>query len=172
MAKVESIDTIQGANYLAILAALAALERPKLDLALQRMVVVRDKKSPVVLFLDQHESVDLRENLGVRHGAAAKLPAAEVADLSSSLDELETLDHLAGRNLPAIRAAVEVFQAKIKVDLADYKIKVLQTDGHRTIVFVDKDLPPGARSYATTRPAYEVELKASDLSIVRSNFIR
>jgi hypothetical protein len=75
-----------------------------------------------------------------------------------------------GSNYPPIPIAYALFEPR-KPDLALYQIRVLGKKESVTVVFTDKDRQPGTRS-AGARLGFEVEMKAADLKVVRSNFLR
>jgi hypothetical protein len=79
-----------------------------------------------------------------------------------------------GPNLPAVRAAVAVFTARVpRADLAEYRIKVCREGELVYVIFLDKERPPGMRGSGGRPgcPGFEVTL-AADLAVVKAHFIR
>ncbi|MEX2188696.1 MAG: hypothetical protein WD875_17945 [Pirellulales bacterium] len=172
MTKTQLLDTLLGEHYLAIQAAIAVLDRPTLDLSRYAIAVVRQGEDDFVLLFDQSENVAARENLGVKRDGDAPLKASEIAALLANVDETETLDRIRGGSLRPIEKGAATFLTRFDADLAEYRIKLMENDKSLVAIFTDKDRKPGTKGHTPKRPGYEVEMKAKDLTVVRSNFLR
>jgi hypothetical protein len=62
--------------------------------------------------------------------------------------------------------------ARQKLDKNNYKIVVVDTDASIVVILDDLEKLPGTRGSSGKYPGYEVEIRKSDLAIVRSNFVR
>ncbi len=172
MAQIKTLDTVLGENYLAIQAALNVLDRSKVDLARYAIAVVQDGEDAYVLLLDRADAEAARANLGVKRDGDVALKPAVVEALLLKLDEIETLDRIRGQSLPPMEKGAATFLKQFDADLADYKIELVEDDESLVAIFADKDREDGTRGHNAKRPGYEVEMKAKDLAVVRSNFLR
>ncbi len=98
-------------------------------------------------------------------------------------EEVETMlgaDYLAlgrtgdGPALPAVRAAVAVFSARVpRADLAEYRIRVCRQGELLHVIFLDRERPPGMRGSGVRPncPGFAVTL-AAGLAVVEAHFIR
>lgn len=79
---------------------------------------------------------------------------------------------LEGKTFLAIQAALVPFQSQ-KLEVAFYRIKVMQEQEHVVVVFIDKSSPRDFRGRGTPgpRPGFEVRLDSGTLRILSSNFI-
>src|SRR5262245_55784807 len=100
------------------------------------------------------------------------MPKFENRETTLGADYLAAVD---GPNLPAIRAAVAVFAARVpRADLAEYKISVCREGELFHVIFVDKERPKGMRGSGgrPNCPGFEVTLQGADLAVVEAHFIR
>ncbi len=167
------LDSIQGSSFLIIRSVMPVFQRRNLDVQLYKIRLVRDEASMVVLFsrIDERNEA-IPENLGILQGADSELNSADLRSYLSKLNQLKTLDLIQGKSFLAIQAADAVFQQRHNADLARYKITLVRERDSVFVTFADKDGKPGARGGAGSLPAFEVELTARDLRVLRSNFVR
>lgn len=78
-----------------------------------------------------------------------------------------------GKTLLVIQAALVPFQSK-KLDLALYRIRVVQQKDHFIVSFIDKSVPQDfqGRGNPGLRPGFEVTLDSGTLRILGSRLIR
>jgi hypothetical protein len=171
--QIKLLDTIRGANYLTVQAALKVLDRHAPDLSRYTVLVVREAERASVILADNAADPALRKNLGVRQGASEALSARDVGQILASLDRIEVLEKLQGTSLRAIRAAEPTFRQRLpNSDLAEYQIEVVRDGESLVVLFTGKDREPGTRGHIPARPGLEVELDSGDLRVIRSAFIR
>ena len=162
---VKVLDTMQGTSYLAIQAALKTLQRHKLDVTQRTIAVARDGEATVVILAGPGGQA------GARVSPEAELSAAEMEKLATARDKAPVQDSIQGSSFPAIRRGAEVFGQRV-ADLSPYRIALMNEGDSLVVVFTDKDAAPGGRGSSGTRPGFEVEMSARDLTVRRSNFIR
>jgi hypothetical protein len=167
----EIVDTIQGRSFLAIQSAMNVFQRHNPGLSKYQIEVVREGGSEVVLFRDQVRGGATAPEVGVRPGAAAPLSGRELQMLQPAENNLSPVDTIQDSSFLAIQSATDVFQ-RHNPDLSQYQIEVVRDGGSVVVIFTDKDRPPGAKGGSSQRPGFEVELRAEDLRVVRSNFLR
>jgi hypothetical protein len=165
-------ETIQGANFLAMQAGVAALHEHERDLPARKVIAARDGKSVVVLLADLSEPAGPRRSLGVRLDPNVELSSQEVQSLLADLEKLEVLDTLQGQNYLAAYTAALAFQRKREADLTQYQIKVVRERGSLVVIFVDKDRKPGMRGGGGRIPGFEVNLDPKDLQVLKAHFLR
>ncbi len=162
---VKVVDTLQGTSYLAIQSALKTLQRHAPDVSHRTFTVVRDGASTVVVLSGAGTP------LAARVAPDAELSEREVARLADARVKPTVLDSVAGSSLLAIRAGAEVFATRFP-DPSPYRITLMSEGDSLVVAFTDGSAAPGGRGAPGTRPGFEVELAAHDLSVRRSSFIR
>lgn len=170
MAPIKVLDTILGANFLAVQQALNVLERPELKLGFYRILVLSQHDQILVLFTDPNGQAGTRENFAVRQGAEMELNAHDLTLLVSRLDQYQTLDSIQGASLLAIQAAVGEFLRR-NLDLNDYRLQVVLDGDSIVVVFTDKTFKPGVRGQRG-KPGFETALDPHNLTVRRANFVR
>jgi hypothetical protein len=162
---VKVLDSLQGTSYVAIEAALKTLQRHRLDVTRRTIAVVRDGETTVVVL------AGMEGRAGARVSPEAELSASEMEALAAAGDRATVLDSIEGSSLPAIRTAAEVCQRRV-ADLSAYRIALMSEGESLVVSFTDKDAAPGGRGSRGSRPGFEVEMRARDLEVRRSNFVR
>jgi hypothetical protein len=102
------------------------------------------------------------------------MPRFEQVETMLGADYLALVGTGDGPVLPAVRAAVAVFSARVpRADLAEYRIMVCREGELLHVSFVDRERPPGMRGNGgrPNCPGFAVTL-AADLSVVKAHFIR
>jgi hypothetical protein len=165
-------DTIMGKSFLAIQAAMKVVGRHRIDIDSCAIVVAGQDEAVLVIANDQNQPAGVQQNFGVRRGADTEMSDREVADLISNLDQIKPQEQIKGRSLRAIGTAAEVFLRRCNADLARYKIEVVRDGDSLVVIFTGKDVPPGTFGNIPASPGFEVGLKPSDLTVLRSSFIR
>jgi hypothetical protein len=169
---IKEMDRILGSNFLAIQDALKVLKPRDLELSRYTVSVARDGESLVVLFADNEGKASIRRDFAVRLDTAKELSPSELTALQSRWHQVKVLDRIQGTSLRAIQKAASVFQARVPgLDLGQYRIDVLGEGDSLWVIFADKDRPPDTFGIVPGRPmGFEVQLKASDLSVLQSYF--
>lgn len=162
---VKVIDTLLGTSYLAIEAALKTLQRHTPDVTRRTIAVVGDEGGTVVLL------AGIEGQIGARVSPEAELSVTELERLTTARDRAPVRDSIQGSSLPAIRKGAGVLAQRVP-DLSPYRIALMSEGDSLVVVFTDKDAAPGGRGSSGTRPGFEVEMSARDLTVRRSNFIR
>ncbi len=161
------VDTIQGTGFLSIVQALSILDREDredLELAQHDLRVLSVEQREVVVMLGRESGV---VTWGARLDPAPRaLSAGELERLALARPR----DSLHGTSYPAVAKAVEAFP-RDRADLALYTIQVLAEGEMLTVTFIDKDTPPGTRG-SWGQPGFQVTLRASDLSVLHSSYLR
>ncbi|HEX2724658.1 MAG TPA: hypothetical protein VHN20_02440 [Beijerinckiaceae bacterium] len=158
------LDEIQGTGLGAMREAIWLLRKHRLDVAQSRVEVIEDGGSHVVIFTMKDGA-----RFGARAGSRTELPAKELERLSKAAPR--RLHHVQGSSLAAADIAVrELEQRNLRLD--GYKVDVVRDGDAIAVLFVDKDQERGVLGSAGRNPGFEVYLRASDLSLVRSNFVR
>ncbi len=168
---IKVLETMQGSSYVAIESALKTLQRWNLNVPNSTITVLRDKEALVVIVEGAAPMTGAGEQHGARVEPDVELTADEVNRLTSAPDPSKLQDRIQGGSLPAIRVAAEVFRKKIP-DLSGYRITLVSEGDSQVVAFTDKDARPGDRGSAGGRLAFEVEMNATDLRVLRSNFVR
>jgi hypothetical protein len=168
--RIKVLDTIQGTSFLAIRAALVVLAPHKLDVTKYLIRVVRERDTDMVVFTEKKPQGGPARAFGVRLAPDMELNLLEANKLVARLPLLKALDQMDGSNYPPIPIAYALFEPR-KPDLAMYQIRVLGKGESVTVVFTDKDRKPGTRG-AGGRLGFEAEMKAADLKVLRSNFLK
>jgi hypothetical protein len=169
--QLETLDVIQGSNFLLVKSAIKTLEPHKLQLAKYSIIIVRDKDFRDVIFIEKTEDPRVRRNFWVRERARGELSPREIGADLSSVDQREVLDRINGTVVPALDVAAVVFHAHI-TDMALYKIEVFREGTAIVVIYTDKDAKAGGRGKRGTHPGFEVEINSLDMSVRRSNFVR
>ncbi len=162
---VKVIDALKGTSYLAIEAALKTLQRHTPDVTRRTIAVIGDGGSTVVVL------VGIEGQIGARVSPEAELSVTELERLTTARDRTPVQDSIQGSSFPAIRKGAEVFGQRV-TDLSPYRIALMSEGGSLVVAFTDKDGAPGGRGSPGSRPGFEVEMSARDLTVKRSNFIR
>jgi len=165
------VDTIPGSSFLAIQAVMKAAARRHPDFARYNIKVLRDDVSVVVVFEENSEARHKQGDFGLREGAEKELSASELQLLLSKDGQGKLLGEIRGASIPIVDAATAVFRHH-HPDLTKYKIAVFSEKDSMVVIFTDKLALPRTRGNPGALPGFEVELKASDLHVIRSNFIR
>jgi len=168
--KIKTLDQIQGANYLKIAETLSVFEKQKPDFKASKFEVRNLKETAVVFLSHKAEKAENSEKIGVNPATKLKLSPDEFQAFKNGAQGVQTLDHVDCVNFFTIQKAVEVFQ-RHDVEIADYKIEVVSEGDSIVIIFTDKMQEPGVRG-SVGKMGFEVELKAQDQKVVRSNFVR
>ncbi len=75
------------------------------------------------------------------------------------------------QKLTAIRLANgELLRRKLLVE--NYRINVQRENEIIYVIYMDKEVPEGARGVVGKHPALEVEISAEDMQLMRSYFVR
>jgi hypothetical protein len=168
--KFKVLDAIYGSSFPAIRAAVAVLQRHKLDLAKYQIVVLREADRTVVLFAGKKEPSGAAKNFGVRLAPDAELSLEEANSLVSKLDQLKVVDRMQAINYPPMQIAVGVFLAE-KLDLDGYKITVAKDGESVVVMFDDKDRKPGTKG-SGRRTGFNVVMRPPDFKVVRTSLVR
>ena len=167
------LDRIEGSSFLIIRSAVPVFQRRKLDVQFYKIGLFQENESIVTLFSrinDQNEAMP--KNVGIRKGSDSDLNSGDLRLFLSKLNQLKTLDKIQGKSYLAIDAADAVFQQRHQADLAAYRITLVRERDSVYVTFADKDGKPDARGGPGSLPAFEVELTAGDLKVLRSHFVR
>jgi hypothetical protein len=167
------LDEIQGSNFLIIRSVVPVFRRRNLDIQLYKIALLRDDQSVIVLFsrVDEKNEV-IPRNLGIRGTADVEMNSVDLSSSLSKVDLSKPLDIIRGKSFLAIQTADAVFQQRLKADLVRYKITLAREGDSVSVIFTDKDGKPGGRGGPGVVPAFEVQLTADSLQVMRSNFVR
>ena len=168
--RIKVLETIQGSSFLAFQAALAVLAPHKLDVAKYQILLVREGESDVVVLTEKKPERPPAKTFGVRMAPNVELNLLDTNKLVARLRMLKVVDQIDGSNYLPIPIAYALFEPR-KPDLAQYQIKVLGKGESVTVAFTDKDRQPGTRG-GGARLGFEAEMKAADLKVLRSNFLK
>jgi hypothetical protein len=80
-------------------------------------------------------------------------------------------ESILGTDYLAIQAAMPEFEAK-GLDISKYRIFVWKEDSSIIVLFDDPNRPPGIRGSSPNLRTFGVELRASDLKVLKANFQR
>lgn len=170
---IETLDTILGENYLAIQSTQKVYARHIVDRPTFKLAVATEGEVVTVLVTDADGKVDATKSVGVRVGTETELNASELAAISARFDRIEKVETVRVSSLLAIRVSETSFRKQMPdVNLKQYKIQVVREGTSVIVILTAKDLVPGTRGANQKCPGFEVELKSSDLSVLRANFTR
>ena len=167
--QIHFLDKIQGGNFLAIQSIMENFQRHNPDYEQSTIEVVRVHDS-IAVILTYEEPVANRENVGIRLESKEEFSPQALRALMLKKDQAQLLDKLQGSSFIAIQVAAKAFQ-QYNPDLAQYNIELVREGDSLIVIFFDKDRPEGTRG-SVGKPGFEVELKAQDLQVLRSNFVR
>jgi hypothetical protein len=80
-------------------------------------------------------------------------------------------ESISATSFEAIQVAVAELERN-KLDVADYRITVQQSDSSIVVLFGNLNSPKGQRGSSGPRPAFSVELSRAGLKVIRSQFVR
>lgn len=170
---IKIVDTILGSSFIAMKPAIPVAQKRNLDMQHCEITLVRGQQFVLVLFtLDDGSRDDLRKKFGVLQGPYSELTSVQLQSYLSRHDQLETLDHIQGKNFLAVEAGVRIFQERLKKDLVLYRIAVAREAESMFVTFTDKNGKTGVRGAPGAQPGFEVQLSGADLKVIRSNFLR
>ena len=82
-----------------------------------------------------------------------------------------TEESISATSFEAIQVAVAELERN-KLDVADYRITVQQSNSSILVLFSNLSTPQGQRGSSGPRPAFSVELSRAGLKVIRSQFVR
>jgi hypothetical protein len=165
------LDTVQGSSFLAIASVLQVFERHNLKLSQYKIFVVLEGELPTIVFRVKEGAGSSPRDFGVRAGSNLQLSPPDLSFLLSKMEHLKVVDTMQGTSVPPIETAAAIFQQR-NTDIAQYKITLLSEGQSEVVTFVDKGTKPGTRGGLGKHPGFEVEMNATDLRVLRSNFVR
>ena len=202
MHQLTTLDTMQGSSFSCIRSAVTIFQCHDLDIADFEVMVVREKTSPVVVFISREKNTDTRKlgqthlnlivpgkhfhnEIGNWHDAFA-LPRKSIgvrvgAGVEMNSRDLNALitnrDHL--KVIDTLQgASFQPIQVAVTVfqqrnlDLQHYNITLLRDGNSLVVIFTDKDGKPDVLGNPGPRLGFEVKLDGHDMRVLRSNFIR
>jgi hypothetical protein len=164
MPQLTELGRLHGSSLLRVRDALEVLEAERRG-ASPTSVRILDGDRPMVVF---ELFPDRRENdVAVPAGARSLMSAAAL----SATDRQRAVDVIPGVHLPIYLAAARI-AAERQLNLEHYRITLIREGDSYVAIFIDAEAVLIGRGNPSSRPGLEVELAASDLRVIRSNFIR
>ena len=162
---------MQGSSFAYVRSAMTIFQCHDLDIADFEIMVVREKTSLVVVFINKEEKADARKSIGVREGAGVEMNFRDLNALLTTRDHFEVMDTLQGASFQPIQVAVTVFQQR-NLDLQHYNITLMRDGNSLVVIFIDKDGQPDFLGNPGPRLGLEVELDSQGQHVLKSHFIR
>jgi hypothetical protein len=166
-----SLETIEGANYLAIVHQLSALGDWRSSVARYEVRVLNGAGGTLVTFTEKNRPPGQGELLGGWLEGATRVENQELRRLLDTPDSLKLVDRVDGQYIEVIAAAVEVFEQK-NPDLVQYRIEVVRDNELLLVIFTDRNLPPDTLGSTSRHAGFEVALDPDSLRVIRSNFVK
>lgn len=163
-APIRSLDKVQGTSLLAIRSTLPVFQRHDPNLRASVLEVAEQAGTTVVLLGVANDPGRKYRPLGVWVESKKEMTREEVDSVPAGVDRIN------GSSVAPFLKAADVFEKK-NLDLADYKAELLEEGDSLVVVFEDKNQRRPVLG-SVGKPGFEVEMKARDLSVTRSNFLR
>jgi hypothetical protein len=86
-------------------------------------------------------------------------------------DSQQHMESISGKSLRIIQMALPE-AARKNLDLVKFKVEVLELEFSYLVIFDDPNRPAGQRGSTSKVQCFEVEIRKSDLFVLRANFAR
>lgn len=170
VAVLQLLDTVQGGVFLAIMSAMDVLQIHNLDLSQFKLEVLDWENQMLVMLVDNNNPDIPSKMYSVLLEPRKEFSYQEINPLQLDKNKLPLIATIRGDSFFPIKKAVEVFQQH-GFNIVGYNIELIREHDSLFVLFADKDQSPDTLG-SIGKPGFEVEMKAGDISVVRSNFVR